>query len=117
MAIFDQRGQYSYGNQYNAAGDINFGTVQNRMDVIRELEKLGVEIAKARQSGIFGEYVATDADYQLTKAVQQAKKDEPNKKTILEHLNGAKTLIEGVGAASGLVNAITKAAELVRQFF
>ena len=31
MAIFDQRGQrVTY--QYNAAGDINFGAVQNRPD-------------------------------------------------------------------------------------
>ena len=39
MAIFDQRGQrVTY--QYNAAGDINFGAVQNRMDLVGELGKL-----------------------------------------------------------------------------
>ena len=34
MAIFDQRGQ-QVTYQYNAAGDINFGAVQNRMDLRR----------------------------------------------------------------------------------
>lgn len=116
MAIFDQRGQHvSY--QYNAAGDINFGAVQNRMEVVGELAKLQAELRQAIQTGLFDEEVATDADYQLTKAVQQAKKPEPDKKTILEHLSGAKALIEGVAAASGLVNALTKAAEVVQQLF
>jgi hypothetical protein len=36
MAIFDQRGQrVTY--QCNAAGDINFGAVRNRMDFVGEL--------------------------------------------------------------------------------
>ena len=116
MAIFDQRSQHvTY--QYNAAGNINFGTVQNRMDVVGELEKLQTELVKAKQTGVFDEDVVTDAEYQLTKAVQQAKKPEPEKKTILGHLSSAKTLIEGIGAASGLASALTKAAEVVQQFF
>lgn len=36
---FDQRGQ-RVGSQYNAAGDINVGAVQNRMDLVGALEKL-----------------------------------------------------------------------------
>jgi hypothetical protein len=116
MAIFDQRGQrVTY--QYNAAGDINFGAVQNRMDFVGELGKLQREMATAKQAGVVDEEVATDAEYQLTKAVQEAKKPAPDKKTILEHLNGAKTLVEHVAAAGGLVTALTKAAEVVLQFF
>jgi hypothetical protein len=113
---FDQRSQ-RVTNQYNAGGNITFGVVQNRMDIIGELEKLQTEMTKAKETGFLDEDVATDADYQLTKAVQQAKKPEPEKKTILEHLSSAKALIEGVSAASGLVSALTKAVEVVQHFF
>jgi hypothetical protein len=116
MAIFDQRGQ-QVTYQYNAAGDINFGAVQNRIDLVGELGKLQGEMTKAKQAGVFDEGVATDAEYQLTKAVQEAKKPAPDKGTVLGHLNSAKTLVEGVAAAGGLVTALTKAAELVQQFF
>ena len=116
MATFDQRGQrVTY--QYNAAGDINFGAVQNRVDVVGELGKLQREMTTARQAGVFNEEVATDAEYQLTKAVQEAKRPAPDKKTILDHLSSAKTLVEGVAAAGGLVTALTRAAEVVQQFF
>jgi hypothetical protein len=116
MAIFDQRGQ-QVAYQYNAAGDINFGAVQNRMDLIGELGKLQAEMTKAKQAGVFDEGVATDAEYQLTKAVQEAKKPVPDKQALLGHLGGAKTVVEGVAAAGGLVTALTKAVELVQQFF
>jgi hypothetical protein len=116
MATFDQRGQrVTY--QYNAAGDINFGAVQNRMDLVGELGKLQREMTQARQAGVFDEGVATDAEYQLTKAVQEAKKPAPDKPTLLNHLTSAKTLVEGVTAAGSLVTALTKAAELVQRFF
>jgi hypothetical protein len=88
MSVFDQRGQ-SVSNQYNAAGDINFGDAE----------------------------IATDAEYHITKAVQQAKKPEPDKKAILDHLATAKAAIEGVAAASGMITALVKAAEVVSKFF
>ena len=116
MAIFDQRGQrVTY--QYNAAGDINLGAVQNRLDLVSELGKLQAEMTKATQAGVFGEGMATDAEYQLTKAVQEAKKPAPDKGTVLGHLTSAKTLVEGVAAAGGLVTALTRSAELVQRFF
>jgi hypothetical protein len=115
MAIFDQRGQ-QVTYQYNAAGDINFGAVQNGIDLVGELGKLQREMTQAKQAGVFDEGVATDAEYQLTKAVQEAKKPAPDKKTLLDHLGSAKTLVEGVTAAGGLVTALTKAVELVQQF-
>ena len=116
MTIFDQRGQHvTY--QYNAAGNINFGAVQNPVDLTAELEKLLAEMQKASQAGAIDEETATDAEYQLKKAVQQAKKPEPDKKTILQHLTDAKAAIEGVAAAAGMVGALVKAAELVQKFF
>jgi hypothetical protein len=116
MAIFDQRGQ-KVTYQYNAAGDINFGAVHNRRDLVGELGKLYGEMAKAIQAGVFDEAVATEADYQVKKAVQEAKKSNPDKTTITSHLSGAKTVIEGVTAASGLVTGLVKAIEVVKQFF
>ncbi len=116
MAIFDQRGQ-KVTYQYNAAGNINFGAVQNRVDLVRELEKLKTGLTRATEAQVIDVEVATDAEYQLTKATQQAKKPNPDKQTILQHLDGAKTVIEAVAAAGGLVTTLTKAAEVVQQLF
>jgi len=116
MTVFDQRGQH-VNYQYNAAGDINFGTVQNKVDLVGELEKLKAEIGKAGAAQVIDAEVVTDAEYQITKAMQEAKKPEPKKETVLERINGAKALIEGVAAAGGMVAALIKAAELVQKFF
>jgi hypothetical protein len=116
FTAFDQRGQ-RVGYQYNATGDINIGTVQNRPELVSELEKLQRELNTAVQAGLFDEETATDAPYRLTKAVQEAKKPSPDKRMLLDHLTSAKTLVEGVAEAGGLVTALTKAAQLVRQFF
>lgn len=120
MTIFDQRGQQVI-YQYNAGGDINFGTVQNRTEVVTELEKLQDELDKAIDAEILDEDAATDAKYQLTKAVQQAKKPEPDKKTMLDHLNQAKGIIAGVAAtvtaATGLAAAFEMAIEVVQKLF
>lgn len=116
MTIFDQRGQHvTY--QYNAAGDINFGTVQNKMEAIGQLENLQAELKRAIDAGVFDDEVATDAEYQLKKAVQQAQKPEPDKNGILGHLTEVKTLIKGVAATGGLTSGLVKAAELVQKFF
>src|SRR5436309_11260466 len=117
MAQFDQRGQKVTGNQYNAGRDMNFGTVQNPVDLAAELEKLKDEFSKAREAGILSEETATDAEYQVTKAVQQAKKADPDKKTILDHLNTAKAFIENITAVSGLVTALVGAIETVQKLF
>jgi hypothetical protein len=95
----------------------NLGAVQNRPQLVDALEKLQRELTAAVQAGLFDEETATDAEYRLTKAVQEAKKPAPNKGTLLEHLNSVKSLVESVAAAGGLVTALTKAAELVQRFF
>lgn len=116
VATFDQRGQ-NVNYQYNAAGDINFGAVQNRQEFITELEKLKGELQKAAAATVIDADVATEAEYQLSKAVNQAKKPDADQKTVLEHINGAKTLIESVAAAGGLVTGLLTAAEHVQKFF
>jgi len=116
MAQFDMRGQ-KVTHQYNAVGDINFGVVENTFDLVAELEKLKGEFDKSEETDIIGEDTATDAKYQVSKAIQQAKKHNPDKKTILDHLNAAKALIEDITAASSLVTALFSAIEIVRKLF
>jgi hypothetical protein len=116
MAHFDMRGQ-RVTNQYNAGRDINFGAVQTPIDFIAELEKLKGQFAQAKEAGIISEETTTDAQYQITKAIQQARKPDAEKKKIMDHLNSAKTLISGVTAASGLVTALVGAVEVVQRLF
>jgi hypothetical protein len=115
MALFDQRGQH-VNTQYNAQR-MNFGAVENSIDLVAELEKLKEEVARARTNGLLDKKQATDADYQITKAAQEAEEAKPNKKTMLDHLSSAKAIIEGVSAAGGLVTALTAAIEAVQKMF
>ncbi len=116
MAHFDMRGQ-RVTNQYNAGRDMNFGVVQTPEDLVTILEQLNEQITQAKNAGTLSEETTTDAQYQITKAAQQAKKPEPDKKTIMDHLTTAKTLIEGVTATSGLVTALVTAIQMVQKLF
>ncbi|MEG4233566.1 hypothetical protein QUA40_15830 [Microcoleus sp. Pol11C3] len=116
MSAFDQRGQ-KVNYQYNAAGDINFATVQNQADLVNELEKLKFEITKAGDAQVIDAEIVTDVQYQIQKAVDQSKKPEPNKNAILEHLIQAKEFIKNLAEAGGIVTGIMKAIELVQQLF
>ena len=116
MSVFDQRNQ-TVGYQYNAAGDINFDTVKNNLDLTEELKKLKQELAKAIEAKILDDETATDVDYKLTKVIQQSQKPKPDKKSMLENINGATALLGGVSSAVGLLTAFIKAAELVQKFF
>lgn len=122
MSVFDQRGQnvnnqQNVNYQYNSAGNINLEAVQNRTDLINELGKLKSEIAKARDANVIDAEIATDVEYQITKASQQANKPEANKKSILDYINNAKNLLKNVVEAGGIVTALVKIAELVQQIF
>lgn len=116
MAQFDMRGQ-KVTNQYNAGHNINFGAVQTVEDLITKLEHLNQQFTQAREEHIISEETATDAEYQVTKAIQQARKSNPDKKTLLDHLNTAKGFIEGISSASSLVTALVGAVEAVRKIF
>jgi hypothetical protein len=116
VANFDMRGQ-RVTNQYNAGRDMNFGVVQTPEDLVIAFEQLNAQFAQAKEAGVLSEETVTDAQYQITKATQQAKKSDPDKKTILDHLTTAKTLIEGVTAASGLVTALAAAIQIVQKLF
>lgn len=117
MAQFDMRGQQVTGNQYIAGRDMNFGAAQSQADLIIELEKLKGEFAKAADQGILPEEAATDAQYQVTKAVQQAKKPDADKKTIVDRLDTVKAIIANVAGASGLVVSVANAIVAVQRLF
>jgi len=113
---FDMPGQ-RVTNQYIAGRDMNFGAVQTPEDLIIVLEQLNQQFTQAKDAGVLNEETVTDAQYLVTKAAQQARKPDPDKKTMLDHLNTAKSLFEGVTAASGLVTALAGAIEVVQKLF
>jgi hypothetical protein len=104
-------------NQYNAGRDVNFGAIKTPEDLITAFEQLNEQFTQAKEAGVLSEEMATDAQYQITKASQQARKPDPDKKTILDYLTSAKSLIEGVTAASGLVTALATAMQIVQKLF
>ena len=53
--------------------------------------------------------------YQITKAIQQATKPNPNKKTILDHLNSAQSAVQKVSFLGGMVVSITQAIESIQR--
>lgn len=114
MTLFDQRGQHIHGNQYNAQ-HMNFGSVQNKNDLVSELEKLKEEVGKSQKDGALDKKKATDVEYLITKATQEAEEVKPDKKTTLDYLMQAKSLLEGVSTASTFVSALVEAIELVRR--
>lgn len=119
MTVFNQHGQ-NVGCQQNAGGDINLDHVQinldhvqNQTQLVEELEKLKSEISKAAEAQIMDIEIFTDADYQMTKAIQQAKKKKLDKKSIIGHLNNAKSLLEGVTATGAIVTALDQIFQLI----
>ena len=102
----------------NIAGrDLTFGTVQNKQELISQLEKLKEALIKAGETQIISEETAIDAEAEMRKAIGQAKKPTPDKKSILDYLTAAKSLIEGIGGASGLVTSIVGAIETIHKLF
>ncbi|MBE7436140.1 MAG: hypothetical protein HS100_19650 [Anaerolineales bacterium] len=116
MSVFDQRGQ-KVNYQYNAVGDININSSQNIDDFIKQLEKLQAELKTARDAKAIEQEKAVEAEYHLLQATKETKKEKPNPKAVIDHLNEAKAFIEGVTSAAGLVTALTQAAELVGKLF
>ena len=118
MSAFNQSNQrVEHQYNYNAAGDINFGAVQNPTELVIELEKLKSEITKARDAQAIDAELVTDVQYHVQKAIDQAKKPETNKDIVSSHLGKAKEFLKGLAEAGGIVAGIVKAIELVQQLF
>ncbi len=116
VSIFDQRNQ-SVGYQFNAAGNINFESVKTRKALVAELQKLKTELSRAAGAKVIKQETATSARDQITKAIQQSRKTNPDKKRILQHINEAKALVSTVSSAAGLVTALAQAIEQVQKLF
>ncbi|HWS83527.1 MAG TPA: hypothetical protein VN207_04645 [Ktedonobacteraceae bacterium] len=116
MSQFDMSHQ-QVDRQYIAGRDMNFGQVQSADDLLALLEELKDHIAQGQKAGIIDEDVATDTQYQVTKAIDQSQKPHPDKKTIIDHLSMAKLLLENISAAGGLVTALAGASQVVQRLF
>jgi len=112
MATFNQQGQ-TVQYQYNAE-TINFGAVQTPDDFRLQLRNLQAELNRAIEAKAIPEEKAIDAEAQVKKAILQADKPSPDKKTLIEHLTSAKELVSGVG---GLATAIASAVATVSALF
>ena len=112
MATFNQQGQ-TVQYQYNAE-TINFGAVSSTEDFSQQLKNLQAELKRAIESEAIGEENAIDAEANIRKAVLQAGKPAPDKKSLIEHLSSAKELVSGV---SGLAGAIASAITVVGTLF
>lgn len=115
-SIFDQRNQ-KVNNQYNIAGNLNFGNVSSQENAITELKKLLQEINKASLSGVIDAEKSIDVEAKIKKAIVQAEKKEPNKQIILENINGAKMIIESLSSAAGLVGIFMQVIEMIKKVF
>lgn len=111
-SIFDQRAQ-QVNYQYNAAGNINFGTVQNISDLVSQLDLLKQELINAREAKAINELTESKAKIPLLEAIEEAKKPEPNKKSLLAYLRQAKDCMQDIGAISGIVETVTNAYEWI----
>jgi len=107
------------GTQINVDGTLNMGAVPLDPAALEKLRAhlgtLRLEISEAQRRGEIPPRVAEQAQGELAKATVEAKKDQPQKATIREHLDGAKILIESLAAAGGLVTTFTAAAEAVQK--
>ncbi len=109
MATFNQQGQTVH-NQINAETieTINFGQVTTPDTYLKELKALQAELDKAIHENVLEGEQALDAENHLKKAVAQAEKSDPDKKSLIEHLSSAKELVSNVGGlAAALAGAIT----------
>src|SRR5438128_601809 len=104
-SIFDQRGQ-RVNYQYNAAGNINLGAVQDTTELASQLDLLKQELTKAREHEVISELTESKAKTALLEAIEEAKKSEPDKKSLLTYLGDAKDYLKDIAAIAGIVRAV-----------
>ena len=112
MVTFNQQGQ-TVQYQYNAE-TINFGVAKTPDDFLLQLKNLQAELNRAIEAKAVPDEKAVDAKAQVKKAILQAEKPIPDKKTLVEHLTAAKELVSNVG---GLAVAVTSAIAAVGALF
>lgn len=119
MTNFNQNNQNVYGNQFNIGGDlfVNFNKVTKKSEIPSELMKIIVALNEAQQNGIINAEIVSESKKCVQESIDEIQKPNPNSKSIIENLNGAKTLIEGIASAGGLVKIFVEAIEMIRKFF
>ncbi|OPY81805.1 MAG: hypothetical protein A4E65_00994 [Syntrophorhabdus sp. PtaU1.Bin153] len=111
-SVFDQRGQHVQ-YQYNAAGNINFAAAQDATQLVLQLDLLKQELIKAREEKAISELTESKAKTPLLEAIEEAKRPEPDRKSLLSHLAQAKGYLKDIAALTGLVEAITEACKWI----
>jgi hypothetical protein len=81
LTVFDQRGQ-RVTNQYNAMGNININSVQDKTELAIELEKLVKEIDNDKEAKSIDPDIAIEAEYHILQAIKEAKSNKPEKRSL-----------------------------------
>jgi AbiTii len=111
VSTFDQREQQVY-SQNNAARDIyiegntSIVNVQDTGEFIREVQKLKNQLFKAGEAQIIDTELVTDVDYELASAIQEARKPDPSKESVLKPMEKAKDLLSKASGATEFCTAI-----------
>ena len=100
--------------QFNAAGDINVGSIDSIERVAAELAKFRSEIDKARAANALPEETAIEAQAQLLEASRAAASKIPTQSAILGPIRKATDFLKGTAAMAALVTALAKLAESVK---
>ena len=118
MATFDQRGQH-VNYQYNAAGDINFAAVGKQDELAEQLKKLLEELRTAREAGVLSEDGASDAEYNLERAIEVGAKPDADKSRLSRYLESAKNAVTDgtvvLNATVGLIGAFNGALQALQR--
>ena len=128
MSNYDQKGQqvgtqnfagrdFNIGTQNIAGRDFNSNPVQDKRDLIAELEKLQEQLRKAKSDRVIEGTVVTEVNHELELAKDQADSLNPRKQAILDHLKVAKELIQDIAAATGVVSTLVELAKAVPHLF
>ena len=106
-------------NQVNAelTGDIYFRDVHNKTELVAELRKFLIELYKEMGAGNVKQNISIDIESCIAKAIVEIEKTKPKKKSILDHIEGAKSLLDGITSATGLVTALMEAVKIARGLF
>lgn len=116
MSVFDQRNQ-NVNYQYNAAGNINIDASMNKNEIADQLEKLIGEIERAKELEAINQDVAIEAEYHLMQATKEARKENPDRSSFLDHIDKTKGALKAVTATTDLVTALFKIGELASKIF
>lgn len=107
---FDQRGQ-TVNYQYNAAGNVNIGSVHSRDDFVAQLDQLKAELKKVGEAKLLDELTESRLKTLILEAITESKKAQPEKSTVVDYLKRAGEAISGIASVAELAGGIATACE------